>query len=103
MFGLGGGETGRTKPGVLYDVQTCVMTLHSISVCLDVQVFQGLLERDKALVINVTGQQGDTVDILVENMGRVNFGSKINDYKVRKTHDCEERPLERPFSSVSSH
>ncbi|XP_030613584.1 beta-galactosidase-1-like protein [Archocentrus centrarchus] len=44
-------------------------------------VFQGLLERDIALVTNVTGQQGDTVDILVENMGRVNFGSKINDYK----------------------
>ncbi|KAF7665232.1 hypothetical protein LDENG_00148860 [Lucifuga dentata] len=44
-------------------------------------VFQGLLERDTVLVMNVTGQQGDTVDILVENMGRVNFGSKINDYK----------------------
>uniref|UniRef100_A0A8C3AHH6 Galactosidase, beta 1-like n=1 Tax=Cyclopterus lumpus TaxID=8103 RepID=A0A8C3AHH6_CYCLU len=44
-------------------------------------LFQGLLERDTVLVINVTGQQGDTVDILVENMGRVNFGSKINDYK----------------------
>uniref|UniRef100_A0A665WVG0 Beta-galactosidase-like n=1 Tax=Echeneis naucrates TaxID=173247 RepID=A0A665WVG0_ECHNA len=45
------------------------------------QVFQGLLERDTKLVMNVTGQQGDTVDVLVENMGRVNFGSKINDYK----------------------
>ncbi|KAE8299393.1 Beta-galactosidase [Larimichthys crocea] len=44
-------------------------------------VFQGLLQRDTVLVTNVTGQQGDTVDILVENMGRVNFGSKINDYK----------------------
>ncbi|XP_022069269.1 beta-galactosidase-1-like protein [Acanthochromis polyacanthus] len=44
-------------------------------------VFQGLLERDTALVMKVTGQQGDTMDILVENMGRVNFGSKINDYK----------------------
>ncbi|XP_068428733.1 beta-galactosidase-1-like protein [Clinocottus analis] len=44
-------------------------------------VFQGLLQRDTVLVMNVTGQQGDTLDILVENMGRVNFGSKINDYK----------------------
>ncbi|XP_037542328.1 beta-galactosidase-1-like protein [Nematolebias whitei] len=44
-------------------------------------VFQGLLQRDTRLVMNVTGQQGDTLDILVENMGRVNFGSKINDYK----------------------
>uniref|UniRef100_G3NRC3 Galactosidase, beta 1-like n=1 Tax=Gasterosteus aculeatus aculeatus TaxID=481459 RepID=G3NRC3_GASAC len=44
-------------------------------------VFRGLLERDTVLVMNVTGQQGDTMDILVENMGRVNFGSKINDHK----------------------
>lgn len=44
-------------------------------------VYQGLLERDTALVINITGWQGDTVDILVENMGRVNFGNKINDHK----------------------
>lgn len=44
-------------------------------------VFQGLLERDTVLVMNITGQQGDTVDILVENMGRVNFGSRINDHK----------------------
>ncbi|CAG5865523.1 unnamed protein product [Menidia menidia] len=44
-------------------------------------VFQGLLERDTVLVINVSGKQEDTLDILIENMGRVNFGSKINDYK----------------------
>ncbi|XP_076018076.1 beta-galactosidase-1-like protein [Genypterus blacodes] len=44
-------------------------------------VFQGLLQRDTALVMNVTGKQGDIIDIIVENMGRVNFGSKINDYK----------------------
>ena len=48
------------------------------------QVFQGLLERDTVLVRNITGQQGDTLDILVENMGRVNFGSKINDHKARQ-------------------
>ncbi|XP_045560893.1 beta-galactosidase-1-like protein [Salmo salar] len=49
-----------------------------VSVC---GVFQGLLERDTTLVMNVTGKQGDQVDVLVENMGRVNFGSKINDFK----------------------
>lgn len=53
------------------------------------EVFQGLLERDNALVVNVTGQQGDTVDILVENMGRVNFGSKINDHKVTKQSETD--------------
>uniref|UniRef100_A0A8C7KB69 Galactosidase, beta 1-like n=1 Tax=Oncorhynchus kisutch TaxID=8019 RepID=A0A8C7KB69_ONCKI len=49
-----------------------------VSVC---GVFQGLLERDTTLVMNLTGKQGDQVDVLVENMGRVNFGSKINDFK----------------------
>uniref|UniRef100_A0A8C5HT96 Beta-galactosidase-like n=1 Tax=Gouania willdenowi TaxID=441366 RepID=A0A8C5HT96_GOUWI len=44
-------------------------------------VYQGFLERDTTLVINVTGNHGDTMDLLLENMGRVNFGSKINDYK----------------------
>ncbi|XP_015234044.1 PREDICTED: beta-galactosidase-1-like protein [Cyprinodon variegatus] len=43
--------------------------------------FQGMLQRDTSLVMSVTGRRGDTLDILVENMGRVNFGSKINDYK----------------------
>lgn len=42
------------------------------------------MQRDTVLVTNVTGRQGDTLDILVENMGRVNFGSKINDYKARE-------------------
>ncbi|MBN3295206.1 BGAL galactosidase, partial [Amia calva] len=44
-------------------------------------VFQGLLERETILVLNVTGKEGDTLDILVENMGRVNFGPYINDLK----------------------
>ncbi|KAJ8004411.1 hypothetical protein DPEC_G00135440 [Dallia pectoralis] len=44
-------------------------------------VFLGLLERDRILMMNVTGEQGDQLDVLVENMGRVNFGSKINDLK----------------------
>ncbi|XP_008326979.1 beta-galactosidase-1-like protein [Cynoglossus semilaevis] len=44
-------------------------------------IYQGLMERDKDLVLKITGQQGDTLDILVENMGRVNFGTRINDHK----------------------
>ncbi|XP_062391264.1 beta-galactosidase-1-like protein [Sardina pilchardus] len=44
-------------------------------------VYQGLLQRDTELVMNVTGQEGDLLDVLVENMGRVNFGSKIHDNK----------------------
>ncbi|XP_076858236.1 beta-galactosidase-1-like protein isoform X2 [Brachyhypopomus gauderio] len=44
-------------------------------------VYQGVMERDVTLVVNVTGRLADQLDILVENMGRVNFGSKISDRK----------------------
>ncbi|KAM6282469.1 beta-galactosidase [Porphyrio hochstetteri] len=42
---------------------------------------QGILERDKSLTINVTGNAGANLDIVVENMGRVNFGRYNNDFK----------------------
>nr|XP_020843058.1 beta-galactosidase isoform X2 [Phascolarctos cinereus] len=42
---------------------------------------QGILERNKVFSINITGEAGDTLDLLVENLGRVNFGSKIDDFK----------------------
>ncbi|PKU36442.1 beta-galactosidase [Limosa lapponica baueri] len=42
---------------------------------------QGVLERGKSLTINVTGKAGANLDILVENMGRVNFGRYNNDFK----------------------
>ncbi|NXI42276.1 BGAL galactosidase, partial [Galbula dea] len=42
---------------------------------------QGILERDKTLMINITGKAGANLDILVENMGRVNFGRYNNDFK----------------------
>ena len=42
----------------------------------------GILERNKAQTMNITGKAGSQVDILVENMGRVNYGKGINDFKV---------------------
>ncbi|KFQ72198.1 Beta-galactosidase, partial [Phaethon lepturus] len=42
---------------------------------------QGVLERDKSLTINITGKAGANLDVLVENMGRVNFGRYNNDFK----------------------
>ncbi|XP_053913867.1 beta-galactosidase [Cuculus canorus] len=42
---------------------------------------QGVLERDDSLMINITGMAGANLDILVENMGRVNFGRYNNDFK----------------------
>uniref|UniRef100_A0A8V0YZJ3 Beta-galactosidase n=1 Tax=Gallus gallus TaxID=9031 RepID=A0A8V0YZJ3_CHICK len=44
-------------------------------------VQQGVLERGKSLMINITGNAGANLDILVENMGRVNFGRFNNDFK----------------------
>ncbi|KAM9307685.1 beta-galactosidase [Gastrophryne carolinensis] len=44
-------------------------------------VFQGILERDKAMAINITGPRGANLDLLVENMGRVNYGKYNNDFK----------------------
>ncbi|KAM7419335.1 hypothetical protein PAMA_016449 [Pampus argenteus] len=41
----------------------------------------GILERNKAITVNVTGKAGIQVDLLVENMGRINYGKDINDFK----------------------
>ncbi|XP_048455249.1 beta-galactosidase-1-like protein [Rhincodon typus] len=44
-------------------------------------VFQGVLERDSVHLLNITGSKGDSLDIVVENMGRINFGSCLLDLK----------------------
>ncbi|KAK2494490.1 hypothetical protein MC885_000308 [Smutsia gigantea] len=42
---------------------------------------QGILARDHVIILNITGKAGATLDLLVENMGRVNYGHYINDFK----------------------
>ncbi|XP_061441933.1 beta-galactosidase isoform X3 [Rhineura floridana] len=42
---------------------------------------QGVLERNKLLKLNITGNAGAYLDLLVENMGRVNFGRFNKDFK----------------------
>ena len=49
----------------------------------------GILERNIGITINVTGNVGSQLDILVENMGRINYGKGINDFKVEDTF-CSE-------------
>ncbi|XP_014459984.2 beta-galactosidase-1-like protein [Alligator mississippiensis] len=49
-------------------------------VLLDGQ-YQGRLERDRPGQLYVTGQAGAVLDVLVENMGRINFGTNISDFK----------------------
>lgn len=42
---------------------------------------QGILDRNHKNVLNIQGKAGATLDILVENMGRVNYGKSIKDFK----------------------
>ncbi|XP_004857895.1 beta-galactosidase isoform X2 [Heterocephalus glaber] len=42
---------------------------------------QGVLERNHVLSLKIRGKAGASLDLLVENMGRVNYGSYINDSK----------------------
>ncbi|NXW21900.1 BGAL galactosidase, partial [Circaetus pectoralis] len=43
--------------------------------------YQGTLERDRQTALHVTGNTGDTLDVLLENMGRISFGANISDFK----------------------
>ncbi|KAF4796901.1 Beta-galactosidase-1-like protein [Turdus rufiventris] len=43
--------------------------------------YQGTLERDRQTTLHVTGRAGDTLDILLENMGRISFGANTSDFK----------------------
>ncbi|NXT53904.1 BGAL galactosidase, partial [Pluvianellus socialis] len=45
------------------------------------QEYQGTLERDGQTALRVTGRAGDTLDVLLENMGRISFGANISDFK----------------------
>lgn len=41
-----------------------------------------MLERNSVMTLNIKGKAGARLDLLVENMGRVNYGAGINDFKV---------------------
>ncbi|XP_075286831.1 beta-galactosidase-1-like protein isoform X2 [Opisthocomus hoazin] len=45
------------------------------------QEYQGTLERDGQAALRVTGRAGDTLDVLLENMGRISFGANFSDFK----------------------
>lgn len=59
-----------------------LLTLGNSPLALNPQVPQGVLDRNYVTTLNITGRAGATLDLLVENMGRVNYGHSINDYKV---------------------
>ncbi|XP_053149412.1 beta-galactosidase-1-like protein isoform X2 [Hemicordylus capensis] len=43
--------------------------------------YKGTLERDEVKGINISGHSGAVLDLLVENMGRINFGANSSDFK----------------------
>ncbi|NWX31368.1 BGAL galactosidase, partial [Notiomystis cincta] len=56
--------------------------------------YQGTLERDGQTTLRVTGRAGDTLDILLENMGRISFGANTSDFKgVLGNLSLNSRPL----------
>lgn len=50
-----------------------------------VQVWVGTLNRVNATSMNITGSEGMTLDIFVENQGHINYGSGLYDPKVGRT------------------
>ncbi|NWT07071.1 BGAL galactosidase, partial [Mionectes macconnelli] len=43
--------------------------------------YRGMLERYGQMTLRVTGKEGDTLDMLLENMGRISFGANVSDFK----------------------
>ncbi|XP_062972856.1 beta-galactosidase-1-like protein [Elgaria multicarinata webbii] len=55
--------------------------IHDLAYILLNGEYKGTLERDRVNGVNISGQLGDTLDLLVENMGRINFGANDSDFK----------------------
>ncbi|XP_067316838.1 beta-galactosidase-1-like protein isoform X2 [Anolis sagrei] len=55
--------------------------IHDLAYILLNGVYKGTLERNRVNGINISGQLGDTLDLLVESMGHINFGANGSDFK----------------------
>ncbi|XP_006867894.1 PREDICTED: beta-galactosidase-1-like protein isoform X2 [Chrysochloris asiatica] len=55
--------------------------LHDRAYVMVNEVFQGVLERNIKSRLFLMGKMGDRLDVLVENMGRLSFGSNSSDFK----------------------
>ena len=49
----------------------------SVCFCLHFQVPMGMFNRDLVYQVNITGKVGQYLDILVENQGRIGFGTNM--------------------------
>ncbi|POI28431.1 hypothetical protein CIB84_007819 [Bambusicola thoracicus] len=58
--------------------------------------YQGTLERDGQTELRVKGKAGDTLDVLLENMGRISFGANFSDFKgLLGNLSLDSRPLSK--------
>ncbi|XP_052530856.1 beta-galactosidase-1-like protein isoform X4 [Tympanuchus pallidicinctus] len=58
--------------------------------------YQGTLERDGQTELHVKGKAGDTLDVLLENMGRISFGANFSDFKgLLGNLSLDSRPLSK--------
>ncbi|XP_013919988.1 PREDICTED: beta-galactosidase-1-like protein [Thamnophis sirtalis] len=55
--------------------------IHDLAYVLLNGEFKGTLIRDRVNAINITGRLGDSLDLLVESMGHINFGANNSDFK----------------------
>lgn len=58
--------------------------------------YQGTLERDGQTELRVKGKARDTLDVLLENMGRISFGANFSDFKgLLGNLSLDSRPLSK--------
>ncbi|KAJ7346002.1 hypothetical protein JRQ81_001952 [Phrynocephalus forsythii] len=55
--------------------------VHDVAYILLNGVYKGTLERNRVDGINISGKLEDMLDVLVENMGHINFGANESDFK----------------------
>lgn len=80
----GGGQAVGCYAGRLPAAFGAVGSGHRVAaLILWLQEYRGTLERDGQTTLHMTGKAGDTLDVLLENMGRISFGANVSDFKVR--------------------
>ena len=57
------------------------MTHNILLLCQFIQMVQGIVDNQAVKILNLVASKGQILDILVENHGRMNYGSEINDQR----------------------
>ena len=60
---------------------TYILCYCDVAVIVCMQYSVGMVDRTGSTQLNAFAVRGQTLDIIVENQGRINYGSQINDNK----------------------